>query len=248
MSEIERIRGQVLHEDWSGQICEGANLNDLDPDAVRFARKQYKEKHPKRIEEVDSWDDSTFLNKAKVSIGGGITNAGLVLLGKEESTHLLSPAISLITWVLRDVNSIERDYEHFGPPLILTVDKVFGKIRNLIYRYLPNTRLFPIEIKQYDPWVIRELLHNCIAHQDYRLRGRINLVEEQDSILVTNLGHFIPESVEAVILRDAPPEKYRNPFLAQAMVNLNMIDTIGSGIKRMFLKQRQRFFPCRTTT
>jgi ATP-dependent DNA helicase RecG len=27
------------------------------------------------------------------------------------------------------------------------------------------------------------------------------------------------------------------------MVNLNMIDTIGSGIKRMFLKQRERFFP-----
>lgn len=27
------------------------------------------------------------------------------------------------------------------------------------------------------------------------------------------------------------------------MVNLNMIDTIGSGIKRMFLNQRERFFP-----
>jgi ATP-dependent DNA helicase RecG len=27
------------------------------------------------------------------------------------------------------------------------------------------------------------------------------------------------------------------------MVNLNMIDTIGSGIKRMFRVQRQRFFP-----
>lgn len=243
LSEIEQIRGQVRDEDWSAQICEGAILNDLDPGAVRFARQQYKEKHPRQLEEIDSWDDVTFLNKAKISISGGITNAGLVLLGKEESTPLISPAISLITWVLRDADNIERDYEHFGPPLILTVDKVFGKIRNLVYRYLPNTRLFPIEIKQYDPWVIRELLHNCIAHQDYRLRGRINLVEEQDSILVANLGHFIPESVEAVILRDAPPEKYRNPFLAQAMVNLNMIDTIGSGIKRMFLKQRQRFFP-----
>jgi ATP-dependent DNA helicase RecG len=36
---------------------------------------------------------------------------------------------------------------------------------------------------------------------------------------------------------------YRNRFLAEAMVNLNMIDTIGSGIKRMFTKQRQRLFP-----
>jgi ATP-dependent DNA helicase RecG len=31
--------------------------------------------------------------------------------------------------------------------------------------------------------------------------------------------------------------------LAEAMVSLNMIDTIGSGIKRMFTKQRQRNFP-----
>ncbi len=46
-----------------------------------------------------------------------------------------------------------------------------------------------------------------------------------------------------MIQRDAPPEIYRNPFLAQAMVNLNMIDTIGSGIKRMFTLQRQRNFP-----
>ena len=36
---------------------------------------------------------------------------------------------------------------------------------------------------------------------------------------------------------------YREPFLAEAMVNLNMIDTIGSGIKRMFTKQRERYFP-----
>ncbi len=40
-----------------------------------------------------------------------------------------------------------------------------------------------------------------------------------------------------------PPDRYRNPFLAGAMVELNMIDTIGSGIKRMFRIQRDRNFP-----
>lgn len=103
--------------------------------------------------------------------------------------------------------------------------------------------LFPVEISQYDAWVIRESLHNCIAHQDYRLNGRVNVVEEPDAILFTNLGDFLPGSVEEVILKDAPPEFYRNRFLAEAMVNLNMIDTIGSGIKRMFTQQRQRNFP-----
>jgi ATP-dependent DNA helicase RecG len=127
--------------------------------------------------------------------------------------------------------------------LLLAVDQVFSKIRNLTYRHLPTGQLFPIEIFQYDSWVIRESLHNCIAHQDYSLSGRINLVEEPDSLLFTNLGDFLPGSVDEVIRRDAPPEFYRNRFLAGAMVNLNMIDTIGSGIKRMFTKQRDRNFP-----
>ncbi|HEY5560328.1 MAG TPA: ATP-binding protein [Clostridiaceae bacterium] len=43
--------------------------------------------------------------------------------------------------------------------------------------------------------------------------------------------------------QDAPQEYYRNQFLANAMVSLNMIDIIGSGIKKMFIKQMQRYFP-----
>jgi len=107
----------------------------------------------------------------------------------------------------------------------------------------PSNSLFPTEIKQYEPYLIRETLHNCIAHQDYELRGRINVIEKSDELLFTNLGKFLPGSVENVIATDAPPEKYRNPFLANAMVNLNMIDIIGSGIKKMFNLQRQRYFP-----
>ena len=97
---------------------------------------------------------------------------------------------------------------------------------------------------QYDPWVIREALHNCIAHEDYALHGRINVVEQDDHLLFTNLGAFIRKSVENVIEYDSPPDMYRNPLLARAMVNVNtMIDTIGSGIKRMFQKQRGAILP-----
>ena len=40
-----------------------------------------------------------------------------------------------------------------------------------------------------------------------------------------------------------PQEYYRSQFLVNAMVNQNMIDTIGSGIKKMFTLQRNRHFP-----
>ncbi|MED0687090.1 transcriptional regulator, partial [Anoxybacillus ayderensis] len=64
--------------------------------------------------------------------------------------------------------------------------------------------------------VIREALHNCIAHQDYTLQGRINVVEKPEELIFTNLGEFIPETIENVIERDAPQEYYRNRFLAEA--------------------------------
>ncbi len=242
LQKIERIRRQAA-EDWSAGIVDGASIYDLDPEAVVVARRNFSKKHPKVADEMAQWNDATFLNKAKLCISGRITRTAIILLGKNESEHFLSPAIARITWLLKGENNSDRDYTHFGPPLLLSVDQVFSKIRNLVYRYMPGGELFPVEISQYDEWVIRESLHNCIAHQDYRLNGRVNVVEELDAILFTNLGDFLPGSVEEVILKDAPPEFYRNRFLAEAMVNLNMIDTIGSGIKRMFTQQRQRNFP-----
>jgi len=230
-------------QDWSAQICTGATLDDLDPKARAFARREYKKKQPALAAEVDGWDDLTFLNKAKVCVNGQITRTAIILLGKNESEHYLSPGIARISWILKDEQSVEKDYKHFGPPLILAVDQVFAKVRNLTIRTLPSGTLFPIEVPQYDDWVMRETLHNCIAHQDYPQGGKINLVEKPDSLLFTNVGEFVPGSVEEVIVRDAPPEVYPNRFLAEAMVNLNMIDTIGSGIKRMFTIQRQRNFP-----
>lgn len=243
LQETEQIRYQPVRIDWSASLCAGATLDDLDAEAVAFARSQYKRKNPSFAAEVDGWDVSTFLNKARLAISVRITRAAIILLGKEETETLLSPAQARITWILKDASGVERDYQHFGPPFLLNVEEVYRKIRNLNYRYLRNASLFPTEITKYDPWVMREALHNCIAHQDYSLSGRINVVEEEDELLLTNLGRFLPETVERVIEQDAPQEAYRNPFLATAMVNLNMIDTIGSGIKRMFRVQRERFFP-----
>ncbi len=232
-----------INEDWSAKIIPLATLNDLDPKAITKAREEYKEKHPKKASECDDWDDATFLNKARVTTQGKITNTAILLLGKEESVHFISPAIAKISWILKDENNLERDYEHFAVPFIINSSEVFNRIRNLTYRYMKDTSLFPTEIKMYDSYVIREALHNCIAHQDYGMQGRITVVEKPDELIFSNVGSFIPKSVETVIEQDAPQEYYRNAFLAEAMVNLNMIDTIGSGIKRMFIKQRERFFP-----
>jgi ATP-dependent DNA helicase RecG len=243
LHKIQRIRDQSATLDWSARICEKATIANLDPAAIAFARQEYKKKNPHLVNDVDSWTDAEFLNRAGLCIDGKITHTAILLLGKNTSGHHLSPAIGQITWVLKNASGVERDYAHFGLPIILAIDNVFEKIRNLTVRHISGETLFPLELTQYDSWVMRELLHNCIAHQDYLQAARISVVENDESLLFTNRGEFIPGSVDSLITSDALPDRYRNPFLAQAMVNLNMIDTIGSGIKRMFRLQRERNFP-----
>jgi ATP-dependent DNA helicase RecG len=243
LEEIERIRAQATQEDWSAAVVSGAGLADLDVEALAVARKNFKNKFPDKAGEVDSWDDATFLNKAKLTIKGQITRTALLLLGKEEAEHFLSPADAKIRWLLKDHQGNDRDYELFGMPLLLAADKVYAKIRNLKYRYIREGTLFPEETDQYEPYALREALNNCIAHQDYTLAGRINVVEREDSLTFTNLGSFVPGNVQRVVMEDAPEEHYRNRFLATAMFNLKMVDTAGGGIRKLFMFQKQRFFP-----
>ncbi len=244
LEEIERIRTQVTHEDWSAVIVLNADLDDLDTEALRVARLNFKNKFPNQADEVDGWNDITFLNKAKLTLKGKITRTALLLLGKDGAELLLPPADPIIRWLLKDYRGNSRDYELFGLPFLLAVDKVYDKIRNLKYRYMIDEgTLFPKEVNQYEPFSIREAINNCIAHQDYTMGGRINVVEMEDSLLFTNLGNFAPGDVRRVVIEDAPEEFYRNPFLARSMFNLNMVDTAGGGIRKLFLFQTERFFP-----
>ena len=240
--EIEQIRGQSKDFDWSAQTCEGASINDLDEEALDFARKKFKEKNKNQsfADDIDKWDTATFLDKTRININGRITNTAIILLGKPETSHYLSPAVAQITWKL---DSTEQAYEHFDPPFFLNANKVYQKIRNIKYKLLPGNTLFPVEVDKYEPWVILEALNNCIAHQDYTLQSRIIVTETVDELLFINAGNFYEGTVDDYTLGNKTPEKYRNYFLAKAMVNLGMIETLGYGIKKMYIEQQRRFFP-----
>lgn len=237
------LNENLIIEDWSKKIIEGVSIENLDEEAIKKARKEFIKRNPKYIDEIEKWDNIKFLDKAKLTIQGKITRACFILLGKEEEEHYLDSAVK-IRWNLKTLENQDKDFEIFSIPLILSVDEIYKKIRNLKYRYLREGTLFPDEVLRYDPFVIREPLNNAIAHQDYSKKGRINLVEfEDDHLIFTNLGTFLPKTVENVVLKDSPEEFYRNTFLVEAMRNLGMIETQGGGIRKVFNFQKQRFFP-----
>lgn len=242
LDKLDAIRAQTALTDWSAQVVAGASLDDLDPVAIAQARRAFADKHANRFrpEEIANWPLETLLDRARLTRKGQVTRSAILLLGRAESAHLLSPHPAQITWRLEGE---ERAYEHLGPPFLLATTQLYRKIRNIQLRVLPDGSLLPVELAKYDQNIILEALHNCIAHQDYDRHARVVVTEQADRLVFESEGSFYEGEPTDYLRGTVTPRRYRNPFLAQAMAELNMIDTMGYGIHRMFEGQARRFFP-----
>ena len=249
MNKVDLIRSQI-GMDWSKEIVKEASVEDLDPVAVKKTRELFSKRQSDRgkaQEILSKLSDVEVLNKAGITIKGKITRTALLLLGKSESAYFFDGFIPRITWTLYNADNSVKAYEHFDMPMLLAVDKVYNKIRNEKYRYIAGQQtLFPDEVNQYEPELIKEIINNCIAHQDYRMRGKINVEEFEDKLVFINEGAFIPETIETALEPGYKPPYYRNVFLCNAMVNLYMIDTNSMGIPMMYQIQRDKCFPLPT--
>jgi len=241
-TKFEAIRMQSAALDWTAH-CVTTDWSSLSADALARGRALYALKHPRRADEVSGWSHERFLAELRLARNGSLTRAALLLFGQPGAVAALGDVSPRLTWQLLTERDEPLDYQHFGLPFVLAVDEVVAKIRIHTVRILPPGQLAPLEVPNYDAWVIREALLNCIAHQDYALGGRVQIKESPSALLFSNAGAFIPGTVEQVLDASHAVHLYRNPCLADAMVELGLIDTIGSGIKRMYRTQRERHFP-----
>lgn len=242
LDKLDEIRQQTIFSDWSAQIIPDATINHLDETALQKARESFSRKYANRFssDEISNWSLPVFLDRARLTQDCKLTRTALLLLGKPESAYFLSPHPAQMTWKLEGV---ERAYEHFGPPFLLNTSALYQKIRNIQLRILPDDALLAVEVAKYDQKVVLEALHNCIAHQDYTRNGRIIVTEQLDRLIFENEGSFFEGTPDDYITGNKTPRRYRNPFLAQAMAELNMIDTMGYGIHAMYIGQAKRYFP-----
>lgn len=243
IAKQDEIRAQSLADDWSAIIVREATLADLDPAALARAREVFTGRYRERIPEstIRAWDDPTFLDQAKLTVRGGITRACLLLLGRGTVTTILTPYVAELSWKLEGP---ERGYEHFHPPFLLTSSQLYQRIRPLRLSFLPPGQLIPVEISKYDQRIVLEALHNCIAHQDYARCERILVIERVGELEFQNAGDFYDGTPDDYVRGTRSPRRYRNRLLAEAMVRLGMIDTMGFGIREIMWKgQASRYLP-----
>lgn len=87
MNKVDLIRSQV-GMDWSKKIVKEATIDDLDPEAIAYARKMFSQKQENRKKSKRSFlelSDIDVLNKGGICFMGMLTRTALLLLGKKES-------------------------------------------------------------------------------------------------------------------------------------------------------------------
>lgn len=242
LDKLDEIRNQTLSQDWSAALIPAASIADLDAAALVRARLAFAQRNSNRFseDEVRSWSDEVFLDRARITLNGRITRTALLLLGRRESAHFLSPHLAEMTWKLVGQ---EQAYEHFGLPFFLNTTELYRRIRNIQIRIQPADELIAYEVAKYDERIVLEALHNCIAHQDYSQNARIVVTEHPDRLVLDSRGSFFEGAPDDYVAGDKTPARYRNPFLVQAMTELNMIDHMGYGIHQINQRQASRYLP-----
>ncbi len=244
LAKLDEIRAQGAADDWSAVICPTATLGDLDSAALARAREVFASRFGDRFPsaQLAKLADMEFLDIAKLTVNGQVPRATLLLLGKPQSTHHLSPYVAELTWKLEGP---ELAYEHFHPPFLLETSRLYQRIRNIrLPPLLPPGQLIPIDIQKYDQRIVLEALHNCIAHQDYSACERVVVTERTGELEFSNAGGFYDGLPTDYVFGKRTPRRYRNRFLAESMVNLRMMDTMGFGIREvMFQGQANRYLP-----
>ena len=243
LEKLDAIRGQGLTLDWTAQTVDGVTVDCLDPDALTLARSKFADKHSRTVspEDVAGWTTEAFLDKLHLLRNGKLTRAAILLLGKSgAAADVLSPYSPQLVWKLVGE---ECANDIFYPPFILATTELYSRIRNVQVRVLPEDQMLTTEVPKYNQKSVLEALNNCIAHQDYSRGERIIVTEYVDRLTFWNGGSFFEGVPTDYIAGDHTPHRYRNPLLASAMRELNMIDTLGYGIHSIYIGQAKRYFP-----
>lgn len=166
---------------------------------------------------------------------GNLTNAALILLGKEDVLKEKLPQAAVMLEYRTAESQIHFDNrQKFQQPFLVMVEKIWNLI-NLRNGSIPvregvfNT----FEIPLFNEEVIREALNNAISHRDYRRQSETVIKQYPLKMTIISAGGF-PHGVSIENLLSVPSTP-RNRLLADVLSKTGLVERSGQGIDRIFI-------------
>ena len=222
---------QEQEPDFSQQICENLVISDLDLQALEVMKEKYalKQNNPR----FRTLSDRQILIDLDLMKDGALTNAALILLGKEEVIKKYLPQCAVMLEYRNTESQIHFDNRFsFRKAFFLLIDELWQMIdlRNGSVPVQEGAYIFNIPF--FNEEVIRESVNNAIAHRDYRRNGEIVIKQYPRRLDIVNPGSFpVGVTIDNLLIVPSTP---RNRLLADVLQKTGVVERSGQGIDKIF--------------
>lgn len=224
---------QENEPDFSQQICRDATLDELDPDALSVLKEKYAKKQNNPI--FLTLSNRQILSDLQLITDEGITNAAVILLGKEDFIKRVYPQASVMLEYRHSESQITFDNRiSYSQPFFIMIDRLWHDIdlRNGKFQIKEGPYIF--DVPYFNEEVIRESINNAITHRDYTRHSETVIKQYPQKLIVTNAGGF-PHGVTIDNILTVPSTP-RNRLLADVLSKTGIVERSGQGVDKIFYR------------
>ena len=229
----EDIRHSIYGEaggDFSGTICAGATINDLDEAAIEDFRAKWIEKsgkqHPGTLSTLQ------LLLDCGAVTDDGVTYAALILFGKKAAISKYIPQAEIIfEYRSSEASGPAAQREEFKEGFFACYNRIWELInlRNDKQHYQEG--FFVFDIATFNERVVREAILNAISHRNYQFGGSIFIRQYRDRLVIESPGGLpIGITLDNILDRQNP----RNRRIAEILSLCGMVERSGQGMNLMY--------------
>ena len=229
----EDMRRSIYEEtggDFSGTICAGATVDDLDETAIENFRAKWIEKSGKK--QLATLSKQQLLHDCGAITDEGVTYAALILFGKNAAIIKYLPQAEIIfEYRSSESSGPANQREEFKVGFFACYDRVWElvNLRNDKQHYQEG--FFVFDIATFNERVVREAILNAVSHRNYQFGGSIFVRQFRDRLVVESPGGLpFGITLDNILDRQLP----RNRRIAEILSLCGMVERSGQGMNLMF--------------
>ena len=223
---------------WERMPVLGAELEDLDIYEIQRTIELVKKRDSQRT----FIDEEDFLIQQGLILNGNITNACIVLFGKDPTRFIPQSKIRLTVYPDKNATNTFLEDRFFEGNIFSNITSVFTYLDALYAKTIRIEGIHRTEKKNYPEIALREGILNAIVHRDYKsANGFMQISIFSDRTEISNFGS-LPEGITVADLKREHPSILRNPDIANICFIRQYIEMVGSGIIRILSECKKNGF------
>ncbi len=223
---------------WERMPVLGTEFKDLDIYELQRTIELVKERNPQRTFN----NEEDFLIQQGLMVNGNITNACIVLFGKNPTRFIPQSKIRLTVYPDRNSTNTFLEDRFFEGNIFSKLTSICTFLGYMYGKTIKKEGIHRAEKKNYPEIALREGILNAIVHRDYKsVNGFLQISIFSDRTEISNFGS-LPEGITVADLKREHPSILRNPDIANICFIRQYIEMVGSGIIRILSECRKNGF------